>query len=244
MIQVLGRAFDVIETLSCCPNRPMALGEIASAVSLHPATCARILHSLVERGYAEQVGRRKGYLLGPMAHAVAASGPYRRDLTFAAEPELQRLAACTGDTCLLAVLIGRRRYTIARAHGGEDVQVSADLVLMESPFRTATGRLLLSALSPIHLDRVLEDVTFPLDDWPEVRSADVAREFLHAIRGRDLLICEDRSFAALASPVLQRGDTVASVGLYLPSERFSGTHRQLVTRGVRDCAARISSTLR
>lgn len=67
MIQVLERAFRILEWLARAESPPRRLGEIARHIEVSPAACSHIVKTLVHYGYVVQVAPRKGYRLGPMA---------------------------------------------------------------------------------------------------------------------------------------------------------------------------------
>ena len=56
MIQVIHRAFDILEYLSQDPKREFSLGEIAAYTGLNSGTCANIMKTLVRRNYVEHLG--------------------------------------------------------------------------------------------------------------------------------------------------------------------------------------------
>jgi DNA-binding IclR family transcriptional regulator len=67
MIQVIHRAFDVLELLASQPERVFSLGEIAEAAELNRGTCSNILKTLAARSYVTRLSGRGGYRLGSMA---------------------------------------------------------------------------------------------------------------------------------------------------------------------------------
>ncbi len=59
MSQVLARGLHILQRIARTPTDPTGLSAIASERGLHPATCARLLKTLVEEGFVEQVGPKK-----------------------------------------------------------------------------------------------------------------------------------------------------------------------------------------
>ena len=78
MIQVINRALDILEIVAANPEKPTALGEIADALGLNHGTCANIMKTLVTRNYLEQVGTKKGYILGAKSYALTNNDAYRK----------------------------------------------------------------------------------------------------------------------------------------------------------------------
>ena len=64
MIQVINRALNILEIIAHDHNKEWGLSEIANELELNHGTCANILKTLVQRGYVEQMGLKKGYKLG------------------------------------------------------------------------------------------------------------------------------------------------------------------------------------
>lgn len=59
MIQVINRAFDILEFVATDPTRPKSLTEVAEAAGLNQGTCANIMKTMVNRRYLDQVVPRK-----------------------------------------------------------------------------------------------------------------------------------------------------------------------------------------
>ncbi len=241
MIQVIQRALNVLSHLSKAGDQPCILGDIARAAGLNPATCSRILGTLMSEGYVEQDGPRKGYRLGPMAYVLTARGPYRKDLVTCAEPVVRHLAETTGETSLVAVLNHNARYTICQVDGSQDVQVRSDAVLRGDVYTTATGRLLLAHLADNALDAFLDATGLPnCQAWPEATTRKSLEKELASIRDEAVLIQHaDMQIAGLSCAIRSSGSVVAALGLYLPDSRFTGTHKTTILKEMKAAAAEI-----
>jgi DNA-binding IclR family transcriptional regulator len=240
-IQVLMRATSILEYLAQAPEADKALGEIASSVKLHTATCARILMTLVECGYAEQLGYKKGYRLGPMAYALSAKGPYRKDLVQAADPFVTRLASAIQENVVLATISQGLWIVLCEADGERSVQVSRDFLRRQAdPWSTATGRTMIAGMTEQELDMFLARRGMPAPSvWPEVASGESLRAELAGIRRKGWVLCDYGESISVAFPVEQGGRVSASIGSHLPKFRFSSTHREAVMEGLRETAAAI-----
>jgi IclR family KDG regulon transcriptional repressor len=245
MIQVLHRALDVLALLGRAPDQPVGLGEIARATGLNAATCARILRTLANEGYVEQEGRRQGYRLGPMAYALTARGPYRKDLVTCAEPAVRRLAETTGETALVAIIHRHIRYTLCHIGGAQDVQVRMDAVLSSDVYPTATGRLLLAHLPPAELEAFVSARGLPgAADWPEAQTRPGLLSALAKLRTSDTVLANtQREVIGLARPIRAGVRVVAALGLYLPASRFSGSHKATILREMKTAAAATGARL-
>ncbi len=245
MIRVLVKAMGVLDYLGKQAENAAVLGDIAAATRLNAATCSRILTTLMETGYVEQEGRRKGYRLGPMAYVLTSKGPYRCGLVTLVEPIVHELSQATGETALVSVLRQNTRYTICKVDGQHEVQVRTDAVIREDLYPTATGRLLLAHMDDEALDACIRERGLPSrDDWPGITS----RAALHAacadLRQQPLIeVIRTGRLAALATPLLERGRVTAALGLYLPESRYAGKHKQLVLSEIKKATTLINEKL-
>ena len=244
MIQVLHKAFDILELLAAAADRPKGLRQIADALGLHQATCANILKTMIHRGYVEQVAPKKGYLLGPMAYYLAGSRPYRRDLLKAAEPAMAELAKDVHETVVLITLYQCKRFMLCEARGDQDLQVRSDIISSDEVYETATGRLLLAYLPPEQLKAFVTMRGLPTDAWPEAQSQTGFEVALEDIRkaGKVVNVCKPQ-VAAAAFPIRDGEAVTAALGLYLPRFRFKGSHRKRVLASLEKSATEISCQL-
>ncbi len=245
MIQVLNRAFDILDYLSVEPDRPKGLGQIAGDLGLHPATCANILKTMVRRGFVDQSAPKSGYTLGPAAYRLARSGPYRRGLVAASEPPMTALAKQLQETVLIAVLRGHERVVPCQVEGDQDLQVRSDIASVSNLYETVTGRLLLAFLPADRLETFIIRYGLPENGaWPNVRTKTQTYAALKKIRrdGKTLETSKPQ-IAAAAYPIWENETVVAALGLFLPKFRFKGEHRRKVLAGLVATADEISRRL-
>jgi DNA-binding IclR family transcriptional regulator len=234
----------IMETLASGRGEPLALSEIAAACELNLSTCANLLKTLVARGYAEQLGTRQGYVLGPMAHVLSQRSPYRPDVARVAEPLLAELAAELREGLVLSRLHEGRLYMLCHNQGDDVLQVRADLMLAENVFKTANGRLLLAYAPPEEVERLLRLQAWPLAHWPEMKTREQLAATLAAIRRQGYY--EDQcaqNLARLSFPVTEHGRVIAALGLFAPQFRFAAAQREAALAGLRRVAQAISEKL-
>ena len=244
-IQVVRRAVRILELVAEQPETPRSLTEIAARAGLSAPTCSKIIGTLVQESYVEQIAPRKGYILGPMAYALAARGPYRKDLVACAQPAAQELAAATGETVLVAILHRHRRFMLLRVDGTQAVQVRPETTLEEDIYATATGRLLLANLPDKEREEYLAAAGLPKPSvWPKAATKAKLRAELREIRRAG---CEFNirrgEVAAIAFAIRERDRVVAALGLYLPAHRCEGKHHRKILDGMVKAAATISRRL-
>ncbi len=240
-IQSVQRACDILELVSEKPNEPRALGDIARAAGLHPATCSHLVNTLVERGYVQQAGPRQGYQLGPMAYYLVRHGAFRSDLVTRAEPLLRRTAEELGEWIVLAALAGTRRMVLLEVSGAHSsVRLDRQAVrLAEHAYNAASTWVFLANMRPADKDRFVDRHGFP-PGHGDVPSLDAR---LQKVRCAGHAIHEDPAdeVAKVAFPVTEDGTVTAAVGVYLPAFRFQGDHGPEILRQTALLAERISS---
>ena len=241
MLEAVRKALSVLEAVAARPESPTPLGELAATCGLNPATCAHILATLVEAGYVEQLGRKQGYVLGPAAYALSAHGSYRRDLVRLAEPVMAGLAESLGETVLLAALRGTRRVVLHEVEGSSLVRVRAEALRGDDPYEMATGRVLLAALSEEELAAFLKAAGAPGRRWPEAATAGKLRAELARIREAGHAAVDRGEVTGLAFPVTRGERTVAALGLFLPTYRFTPERRPKVLAALGEAAAKIGA---
>ncbi|NLX59027.1 MAG: helix-turn-helix domain-containing protein [Phycisphaerae bacterium] len=240
----LEKAFQVLQVLAEQPQQPLSLGAIADRLSLHRATCVHILKKLTEMHYAEQVGPRMGYRLGPMAYYLTRKGPYRQDLVAVAEPVMGALAQAVGETVILVTLSHGTRLTLCSVGGSGEVRVDESVMMDANAYVTATGRLLL-AHSPRHeLETYVAVHGLPGDDWPEARDWPSLVACLAEVRrGEGCLELPRTDVTGVGCVVRDGHRVVAALGLYLPIFRFKGGHRSDILRRMPVAAEEIGAAL-
>ncbi|GAB2565174.1 IclR family transcriptional regulator [Spirosoma areae] len=244
MIQVINRALDLLEQIANEPEKPKALGDLADGLSLNHGTCANILKTLVARGYVEQIGAKKGYILGSQSYGLTANDAYRKDLLEAAREEMDALTHLINENCLLAVLKDNQRLAIYRTFAEQDLQVrTTDTKLV---YDSASGRLLLAMLPKEKIERFVGKYGLPLaDSWPEVQSPMQLYDALALMRREELALqtIPNRHVVGLAVPIYKLGIVVASLSIYLPEYRYMVLDKRQLVDSLRQCAATINKRL-
>jgi DNA-binding IclR family transcriptional regulator len=244
MIQVLHRAFDILELLAGQSSVPLPLGQIAQQTQLHPATCANILRTLMTRGYVQQSSRRQGYTLGPMAWRLGQAAVSCESLVGTAQPILAELAGRVQETVLLAVLQQDRRLTLLEIEGKQDLQVRAEAVASDDVYQTVTGRLLLAYLAPGQLETFIARCGLPGPRWPGIESKEDLLIALAKIQRRGQIVDVPKpQIAAAAFAVHCRESVVAAIGVFLPKLRFKGQHKDTLLEQMETVAREISKQL-
>jgi Transcriptional regulator len=243
MIQVINRALNIIEVIAQDDGKEWGLSEIADSLELNHGTCANILKTLVQRGYVEQAGMKKGYKLGYMLYQITSSGGYNVDLVNASKALIDEFRDKINETVILSVVKNDKRILLYEALCDHEIQVRT--TPESSVYRAATGRMILSHYSPKELNDFIEKTGLPSEeDWPEITSKSELLQALNETRGKSIEVtwCR-RHVVGLATPILKKNKVVASLGVYLPDMRFSKTERNYIIKAMQDTTEAINKKL-
>lgn len=243
MIQVLNRAFNILESVAQQPEKIFSLTEIAEQQQLNMGTCANILKTLVTRRYIEQVGHKKGYRLGAMAYHLTRNNAYKRDLILAAEEPMQQLTQAINETSLLAITLDARRITLHSVECDHDIQARGKI---DRPiYDSATGRLLLAYQPEAEQMRFIRTYGLPTEEyWPEATTESKLMQALAGIRQEALsIVVTRRQIVGIAVPVYQQQNVVAALGVFLPEIRYTERHKEQIILEMKQAASDIHHNL-
>ncbi|WP_439583050.1 IclR family transcriptional regulator [Dyadobacter bucti] len=245
MIQVIHRALDILEIISAEPEKPRALGDIADTLGLNHGTCANIIKTLVSRKYLEQVGTKKGYVLGSKAYTLSGNDAYRKDLIEMSAPEMEKLTASINENSLLAILNGENRIVIHRISAEQELQVRT--AEEKHVYDSASGRLLLAMLSDADIERFIAKYSLPAEQiWKEAHTPEGFKEEIAKIRAEQCAfqVLPGRQVIGLAVAIYKNGKVVASLSIYLPEYRYMNMDKIALVEKLKSTANRISQKLK
>ncbi|MFN4145997.1 MAG: IclR family transcriptional regulator [Runella sp.] len=244
MIQVINRALDILEIIAENPEYPTPLGEIADRLNLNHGTCANIMKTLVARQYLEQVGTKKGYILGAKSYTLTGNEAYRKDLIEAAKPEMEKLTIEINENCLLAVLNGDKRLVIHVTYANQELQVRTSPE--KSVYDAASGRMLLAMLSEADIERFVAKYGLPTaENWKEADSVEKLKVLLAQFKKEEcaLQMLAGRQVVGLAVPIRRGERVVASLSIYLPEYRYMLADKAGLVYHLKAAAKRIAQRL-
>jgi IclR family transcriptional regulator, KDG regulon repressor len=243
MIQVLNRAFDILEILAKEPQRERSLTEIADALELNHGTCANILKTLVQRKYVEQVGHKKGYLVGVMAYTLTNNNAYKKDMVQAVMPLMQGLTEKLNENTLFAILKDDKRLVLCDMQSNHDLLVRTSKE--KSAYESSTGRLLLAYLSEEALAKFIEKYGLPRAEiWEESAAEEGLKATLKRIKKDGFAMqVSPKQIVGIAVPLFKDNVFVASLGVFLPESRFRGEFKKVVMSEIKNTAKQINLKL-
>lgn len=220
MVKVLIKAFDILELAAQRNGQTISLPEISETLQINQATAANINKTLVARGYLEQVGKNKGYRLGPAAYRLTKDESYGQDLVDAARKEMEALTAKLNESCLLGVLRNYKRYVLHQVSSGHEIQVQSPVD--RNVYETASGRLLIAYLSEKELEYFVAQNGLPKPElWAEADTFEKLQEAVRKIRKKGIVIThlKDRHVRGFAVPIFAQDKVVAGLSVFMPEYR-------------------------
>ena len=175
-IEALARGLDVIRAFQ--PGQPaMSLAKVAGAAGLARPTARRILLTLEQMGYVraveplEQMGDVRAvdrkpvdrkpvdrkYELTPRVLELGMSYVLSRNLWEVARPHMERLVARTHESSSIAQLDGPDIVYVARVAVPKIVALAVTIGTRFPAMQTSLGKVLLAALPPEEVERVLAE---------------------------------------------------------------------------------------
>ena len=177
-VEALARGLTVIRSFGR-DRSAMTLSDVARATDLPKPTVRRVLHTLVDLGYAETDGRQ--FHLAPAVLSLAAAYLGSDLVSTVLQPVCEKVTKVTGEACFVGVLDGQEIVMIAHASTRFPIGLASHVGMRMPAFSTAAGRVLLGLLPDDELDarlkaaRLKGSTKFTLTDKAKLRSTIVAR---------------------------------------------------------------------
>lgn len=243
-IQVIERAFQLLELIAASPNEPHTVSELSENSGLKVPTVSKIIRTMSDLGYLEFVGRKEGYVMGKKTAALPRFYHDRNPLRRASLPFLRDFRDRFGEYICVSTLLDNKRHIVCLENSTHAVQVGGRLVPeVENPCRSVSGRILMAGLSREQQERCYERNGPPGMLWEAVRTREDFFRELERI-GRMKYLLEFRSEAAMLSyPVKRGGETFAALGVYIPEYRFQGELRENIICAVEQISEGIAKSV-
>ncbi len=238
-IQVIERAFKLLEAVAQDTSRPHTLSELVQVSRLNPATAARIVRTLSNLGYLEQLGRKTGYVLGRMAFSLTEGNDFTLPLVDAAKPLMENFTDRTGEYICISGLRDGQRVIYHYILSTKPVQVYGPIVHVETPYRSLSGRMLLAGLTVEEQRGYVRKNGMPGEFWPEITDEAQLMRNLSEISKQKRIVDINVELTTIVVSVSDGNKIVAAVGTYLPSYRYKGEHRRTILELLDEMPGRI-----
>jgi IclR family KDG regulon transcriptional repressor len=226
VIQTVRNALRVLEEFRDAPE--LGVTELARRLGLHKNNVFRLLATLEQQGYVEQVGENEAYRLGVRCLELGRACGASRSLLRLARPVLEDLVRCSGESAHIAEL---RDFQVVHLDGeGSDQLVQTGLRIGSAlpAHCTALGKVLLAFAAAEQRERYDREVAarggLALRTPRTIDDRDKLLEHLHGVAAQgfalDLEEC-GRGLCCVAAPVFDAaGRAVAAVSVSGPAFRL------------------------
>ncbi|MFF5263778.1 IclR family transcriptional regulator [Actinomadura viridis] len=242
------RGLTVIERLVTA-DEEMTLTALAKATRIPLATCASIVYTLEQRGYAARrvVGRSHFWRPTLRLYGLASQLVRKIDLSSVAQPELRALADEVDMPAHIGVLDGATVVYVAKAATAGFIQFDT-FPGKVSPFNlTALGRAIAAYLPEDELAPLLTGLVGGRGPAAGDGSAAAFRELLKTVRSHGYAVEdqeEQAEVACVAAPFFDaEGRVAGAVGITGFARDLVGERRDKAAAGVRRVAATVSQRL-
>ncbi|MES2184591.1 MAG: IclR family transcriptional regulator [Pseudomonadota bacterium] len=164
---LLRRAAVILRTLATAGSQGAPFINLAHAVGLPHATVHRLLRQLIDERLAMQIEGSRRYALGPLAYEIGLAAAQQFDMRSLFSPVLAELASQARETIYLILRSGDEAVCVDIVEGPSAVRVVKLQIGSRRPLGLGAGGLaILAALTPDESERVLRNVTAPIQrEW-------------------------------------------------------------------------------
>ncbi|HOC02155.1 MAG: Transcriptional regulator KdgR [candidate division TA06 bacterium ADurb.Bin131] len=243
-IAVVDKIVKIIEIVAE-NNGIYTMSDISKALNMQSSTTYNLLQNLVISGYLEKDQNSKKYKIGNELLELIKPVSKRKIIITASEKVIKELAEKVQESVVLAIFYNGERYIIAKAEYTDHlVNVNLDLFQKTTCYETVTGRILLAYLSETELKEYVRRHGYPEKKWNGILNFTSLNSAIKEIQKKQIVINKTNEVSAVAVPVFGPDKSVwASLGIYLPTTRFTNSKKNQLIEEVKRAAGEISKNL-
>jgi DNA-binding IclR family transcriptional regulator len=243
-LQSVEQALLLLEALA--ERGELGVSELAGILGRSTSGAYRLLATLQQHGYVQQVSRNRKYRLGVKLFELSAAFTRSLRVRDVARPMMDELVRATGETAHLSVFDRGEAINIETVESTSPVQVRSHVGSRSAAYATSTGKVLLAHQPTAVIEAVLEagltahtaaTLTDPL----------LLRQELADIRENGYAVNQGgwrEGILGVAAPVRDvNGHVVAALSLAAPMNRVDEHRLEEFARLVRSVAAEVSTSL-
>lgn len=242
-VPILVRALRVLEYLS---ERSEGCGitELAGRLQLPKNTAFRILTTLTDHGYLVRDGEGRTYRLGRQLLSLGYAAIDETSLIEKSMDVLRDLRDTTGETAMIAVLLGDVGVVLENAPSHHPVKVTVQ-VGHRFPLHTAApGKALLAFLPEVEREQLIQKLTLTRYNEKTITGTQALREELAHVRQAGYALDRGEEIDGIhcvGAPVLNhRGYPLAGIWVGGLSTSLKASQFEALGQQVRDAAHQIS----
>jgi DNA-binding IclR family transcriptional regulator len=244
--QSLARGLQLLGIVDAAPA-PVGIRELARSLGVSASIAQRLVNTLSEAGFLEQVTDTRRYRLGPSALALGAKHVSSDRLFVNAAAELQRLAETHHLNGYLGVLQGHRIVYLHTAQSRGAVVIRVEPGSICSPHSTALGKALLSTLTEEEASAILGEQPYPTRTAKTITDPALFAAELARVRKNGLAMADeehDPGVTSIGAPVRDRsGRAVAAISVAFIRSQVPRSRWHEVGQLVRQAAERCSASI-
>jgi DNA-binding IclR family transcriptional regulator len=229
-------------------DRPVAVPDIAAALSLPRPTAHRLCARLESLGFLGRTPGSRHLVVGPQLFALCLAGIMRDDGRGERRALLAALVDQVGETCNLTVLSGSEVLYLDRVESHWPLRLHFEAGSRVPLHCTSSGKLLMANLPAARRRRILETLDLKAMTPNTVTSLKALTAELDAIRARGYSIDAEEfllGMNAIAVPVrAAKGRVIAAIACHAPAARMSVEAATAHLPALQAAAARMAATLR
>ena len=239
-VNSLHRATKILLCLSADVH---SIKEIAAQCDYHPATVHRMLKTLEEAGWVRQNPGNRLYYLGPLVSELTTNlvSPYRSLVTSALR-DLIYLSSVTGETINLGIMMDFRYVLLHEIPSKHEVKITNSTLPYANPTLGATGRVLLSQLNDLDIQRAIQSTPPQYDINKQLINNELLIEQIIDIRKTGYCVTQGEvvpGVICISAPV-KNYIYPAALSIIGPENRMSSKLDD-VSAELKSCTDRISS---
>ncbi|WP_241228279.1 IclR family transcriptional regulator [Corynebacterium hylobatis] len=249
---VLSRAAVILEAVASAGPEGIRLLDLAEDTGISRPTVYRILGSLREIGYAQQL-ENKRYTLGVRLGLLGLAAPPPLHHASELQKIVQDLADNLGDTVYLAMQYFDSVYYLARAHGSFPIRMqTVDVGDVQPMSATYSGIAILSQLRQSQQERMIDNLSrTERPEWSEIgteQHQQLIRRAIDQFKNDGFLYGDDYvlpglSGAAILVPHSAENQLIA-LSVSAIHSRLPESRKEIVIKAMHATSRRIQELLR
>lgn len=222
-VQSLHRAIAILQAVAHS-RQGIGLAELCKEVGLHTSTAFHLAKTLVTLGVLRQEQDSKRYRVGSRLFSLASGALDERELLDVAMPVLTSLAEETGENSHIAVRSGQDIFIVGKCDGTASIRLAERVGTARPPHATALGKMLMSALQPAQLDKLIGSITLNQITPKTIIDRQLLKTEVENTARNGIAVDDgefDPDVRCLAAPVYDfRGQMIAAIGISAPMWRM------------------------
>ncbi len=227
----------------------LGVTELAGQLGLAKSVVHRLLTALADAEYLSHNPGSRRYALGPKAVRLGLAALGQMNIRERALPYLRALAAATGETATLSLLVGEHRVYAEQVESSHPVRQLVQIGAGAPLHLGASGKAILAFLPPARIAAILHTAARAHPTRVDGTRLDLRalEQSLEQIRRCGYATSQSERVlgaASAAAPVFDhRGSVIASISVASVTIRHTSADLARFGEQARECAARLSAEL-